>query len=127
MKKKILILRLSSFGDIILTFPLLNLLMKERNFVIDFAVKLEYSSIVKSHKAVNNVLVYDGSNLKSLKKEIKSNGYDYILDLHKNIRTIFLKSFQKSKVITFRKDSLKKIILVLFKINLLKIIKINSD
>lgn len=120
MHRKILILRLSSFGDIILTFPLLNLLAEAGNFKIDYAVKSEYAAIVKSHKAVSNVLVFKGKDLRNLKKEIKANNYDYILDLHNNIRTIYLKSFQKSKVITFKKDSLKKIILVLFKINLLK-------
>ncbi len=120
MQKKILILRLSSFGDIILTFPLLNLLMGEGDFIIDYAVKSEYSSLVKSHPAVKNILEYDGDNLKILKKKIKSENYDYIIDLHDNLRTIYLKSFQNSKVLTFRKDSLKKIILVLFKINLLR-------
>jgi heptosyltransferase-2 len=94
--------------------------MEESDFVIDFAVKAEYSSLVKSHNAVNEVLVYNGDNLNSLRKEIKSKKYDYILDLHNNFRTIFLKLFHKSKVVTFRKDSFKKIFLVLFKINLPK-------
>jgi len=120
MQKKILILRLSSFGDIILCFPLLNLLVKEENIIIDFAVRTEYAAIVKAHKAVRNVLLFSGDNLSNLKNEIKSNNYDYIIDLHNNLRTVYLKSFQKSKVITLKKDSLKKIILVLFKINLLK-------
>lgn len=120
MQKRILILRLSSFGDIILTFPLLNLLMKQKNFIIDFVVKSEYASLINSHPAVKKILEYNGKNLRVLRREIKSNNYDFIIDLHNNIRTIFLKLFQNSKVFTFKKDSVKKIILVLFKINLLK-------
>jgi len=50
LPQKILVIRLSSIGDIILTSPFLRILRKKvgDNARIDFAIKKEFSELVKS-------------------------------------------------------------------------------
>jgi ADP-heptose:LPS heptosyltransferase len=55
-----------------------------------------------------------------LKSEIKNDGYDLVLDIHKNFRSILLTLFSGLNVKRYRKDTIKKFLLVKFKINLFK-------
>lgn len=50
-------------------------------------------------------------------KEIREEEYDYIIDLHNNLRTLFLKILVESKYKTFKKLNFAKWLLVHFKIN----------
>ncbi len=118
--KKILIIRLSSFGDIILSFPLIKIL-KEKfpDAGIDYLTKKKYQEIVSLNPAIDNVLVY-GSKLSLSRKEIRENNYDLIIDIHKNFKSIFL-SFKNAKLVRrYRKENFKKFLLVKFKVNLFK-------
>jgi len=116
---KILIIRLSSFGDIILTFPLINHL-KELNpsSEIDFITKKEYAQLIKSFRKVDNLLCYGDKSIAKLRKIIRQNKYDLIIDLHNNFRSFFIKAFNKTKYITYKKGNIKKFLLIYFKLNL---------
>jgi heptosyltransferase-2 len=122
---KILAVRFSSLGDIVLTVPLLRKL-REKNpgAVIDYLTKQRYSQFLKELNYIDNVIeARDDINfreLKRLKSVISENKYDVIYDLHNNLKTLYLKIFQKSLIRTFRKYSLRKYIYVNLKINLLK-------
>lgn len=121
--KKILIIRLSSIGDIVLTSPILRIL---RNFLpdsrIDFLIRREYTELIKFNPNINNVIEFDTSQgLKGLyfiANEIKNNQYDLILDLHNNLRSNYIKFFSKAKFYTINKRTIKRFLLVKFKINL---------
>lgn len=124
---KILVIRFSSLGDIILTTPFLKIL--RQNFPesqIDFCVKKSYSEILKYNPNINNILEVDDNfkfdELRKLKKKIKEEHYGIVIDLHNNFRTFYLKLFLRfrAKILVFKKYSFKKFLMVNLKINLMK-------
>jgi heptosyltransferase-2 len=124
--KRILVIRLSSLGDIILTTPFLKVLREKfPNAQIDYLAKSEYTEVIKFNPNINEVIEADNSinfkGLRALKKQLKANSYDLIFDLHNNIRTFYLRLFfGGAKFIKFKKCSIRKFLLVKFKINLLR-------
>ncbi len=118
-KNKILIIRLSSLGDILLTTPLIrSLKLKFQNSEIDFLVRNEYLDAVRLNPDLNEIFIY--SDNKDLIEKLNSNNYDLILDLQNNLRSAKITSSLKGKISKFKKRSFKKFLLVNFKINLLK-------
>ena len=114
--KKILIIRLSSFGDIVLTFPFINeVRILYPDSVIDMVSKPQYVELTKLHPFIDNVIPFD----KAMKSLLEERNYDVVFDLQRNINS---RRIIPSGVKVFRviKESWKKIILVKFKINLLK-------
>jgi heptosyltransferase-2 len=125
--KRILVIRFSSLGDVILTSPFLRILrQKFPEAQIDFCTKTEYAEILKYNPNITNIIEADNDlnfgKLKILRKSRKENRYDLVIDLHNNLKTFYLKIFFRlhSKVLVFRKYSIRKFLLVKFKINLLK-------
>lgn len=128
MKKfnKILILRLSSLGDIILTTPLIKILKESfTDSKIDYCTKLSYSEILITNPYLSEIILLPDDigkgDLREVKEKIRNNNYDLIIDLHSNLRTFYLKLFLfKPKIISFKKYSIRKFLFVKFKINYLK-------
>ena len=123
--RRILVIRLSSLGDIILTTPLINLIQETFPLArIDFCTKEQYAFIVRSNPKIHKVIKAknDLSNnaLKDLRQLIKMSNYNMIIDVQNNLRSIYLRSFQDAETLVFRKYSLRKFLLVNFKINLMK-------
>ncbi len=114
--KKILVIRLSSFGDIILTFPFLNELRRlYPDTQIDFLVKEQYSELVRLHKFVDNIISFSDN----LKNNLNKNNYDVVFDLQANFKSSRILP-SNSKVFKVNKETWKKHLLVYTKINLLK-------
>jgi heptosyltransferase-2 len=117
--KKILIIRFSSLGDIILSFPLINALKKEYpESEIHYLTKSAYKAILELNQAISKIILFNDQPLSELKSEIKNGGYDLVLDIHKNFRSILHTLFSGLNVKRYRKDTIKKFLLVKFKINL---------
>ncbi|GAB4288602.1 MAG: glycosyltransferase family 9 protein [Ignavibacteriaceae bacterium] len=119
---RILVIRLSSLGDILLTTPLLRAL--KNNFPeseIDFLVKEEYKDTLRLNPNINRLLFY-GQGKNSVDKFISQykSYYDLIIDLQNNFRSAQLTLKLKSPVRRFKKYSFRKWLLVNTKINLLK-------
>jgi len=123
--RRILVIRLSSLGDIILTSPLIDLIQETFPLArIDFCTKEEYAYIFKSNPAVHKVIKAKSelnySALKDLRMLIKMSNYNIIIDAHNNLKSLYLRSIQDAKILIFKKYSIRKFLLVNFKINLLK-------
>jgi ADP-heptose:LPS heptosyltransferase len=115
---KILVIRLSSLGDIILTFPLLYKLRRQfPDAKVDFVTKPDYHEAVELCGIPDDILLLDKS-LSAMRSELKRRKYDLIIDLHKNLKSVYLKAFNCKKIKTVRKDNFKKFLLVNGKINL---------
>lgn len=115
--KKILIIRFSSIGDIVLTTPVLRCLKKQVEDVeIHFLTKKSFQSILSNNPYIDKIWLFD-KNLKSLIKELKSEGFDEIIDLHKNIRTQKIKNKLDIKSTSFNKLNAEKWLLTNLKIN----------
>jgi len=113
---KILILRFSSMGDILLATPLLDVLKKEYPVSqIDWVVLKKYSETLNTNPIIDKLMVFkDRVGLKKIKKEISGTDYDLIFDLHKNSKTRYLTRFRRN-VYSYNKRVFERFMLVHFK------------
>lgn len=119
----VLIIRLSSFGDVLLTTPLIRALKENHKDVrIDFIVREQYYDLLKLNPAVNQIYVYETNKqkIKELRSSLIRNRYNFVIDLQNNLRSRLLLRNIASSIVRFKKHSIKKFLLVKFKINLLK-------
>ncbi|MDD2634065.1 MAG: glycosyltransferase family 9 protein [Bacteroidales bacterium] len=113
---KFLIIRFSSIGDIVLTTPIARCLKQQvEGAVVHFLTKPTYASILKSNPYIDKVHVLDG--FYKTVGELRDEGFDYIIDLHKNIRTLRFKNKLKIMDFSFDKLNSEKFFLVKFKKN----------
>lgn len=92
---KVLMIRLGSLGDVVLTTPLPEAIKKAYpDAEVDYLVKKEYVQILEQNPYINKLIPFDskgtnkGLNGLLLKiKELKEGGYTHILDLHSNLRS----------------------------------------
>jgi len=116
-KLKILIVRLSSLGDILLTTPVLrSLKAKFPDAEIDFLVRERYADVIRYNPHLSTVLMYENTT----GSQIRKSGYTHILDLQGNLRSKRILSSVTAPVFSFRKYSFRKRLLVGTGINLLK-------
>jgi len=114
---KVLILRFSSIGDIVLTSPVMRCLNTQlENVEIHFATKKSYQSIVANNPYVHQVHVL-GENINDLIKELQEENFDYIIDLHNNLRTQIIKIRLRTKSFSVNKLNFEKWLLTQFKID----------
>ena len=121
--KKVLIIRLSSLGDILLSTPLIRTLKeKSPQMEIDFVLKERYKDILDLNPYLNKVFEYPDitGELTRLMEELKAGNYDLVLDLQNNFRSKKIVSFLRIPKLKFNKMDLRKMLLVHFKINRLK-------
>ena len=120
---KVLIIRLSSFGDVLLTTPLIRVLREyDKDAKIDFIVRKQYYDLLKLNPAINKILVYENDKKKiaALRASLLRNKYDLVIDLQNNLRSRLLLRGMRLIIFRFNKHSIRKFLLVKFKINLLK-------
>lgn len=121
--KKILIIRLSSLGDILLTTPFIRALKNfNPSLKIDFLLRSEYQDVLKFNPNLNELFFYTRNDFENLNliRKLRENQYDLIVDLQNNFRSRGILSKLKGEKIKFDKKSVQKILLVKAKINLLK-------
>ncbi len=116
--RKILVIRLSSIGDILLTTPLLRLLKKRfPQSEIGFVIKKQFVDLIRTNRNVDRILSFDSSagfsDLRRIKREIRELGYDLVIDIHKNFRSCYLRSgLLKAKVVGYSKYRLRRFLLI---------------
>jgi ADP-heptose:LPS heptosyltransferase len=84
--KKILIIRLSSMGDILLTTPLIRSLKKQNLIIqIDFLLKAEFFELVKNNPNLTNIYTYTKQSFEKqiLINTLISNNYEITSDQKK--------------------------------------------
>ena len=117
---KILVIRFSSIGDIVLTTPVLRCLHNQvPEAEIHFLTKKSFRNIVADNPYVHKVHVLTDS-FELMLHELKMEEYDHIIDLHHNLRTLRIKRFLKGvPAVAFKKLNIEKYLLTNLKINLL--------
>lgn len=115
---KILVIRLSSFGDIILTFPFLKRLKDTfPNSLVYYVTKSFYQNLVELSPHIDKIIIYN-DDLYFTRGLIRKIKFDYVFDLHKNFKSYFLTLFNKGRKYRYKKENFKKFLLIKFKINL---------
>ncbi|WP_456382026.1 glycosyltransferase family 9 protein [Persephonella sp.] len=109
--KKVLVVRLSSLGDVILASSVLDPLYSE-GYRVDFLTFKPFGELFSGDRRVNRIIQTDRKELSGISriKEFARNleSYDYIIDLHSNPRTFLLGLFSKGKVIRYRKNAIRR-------------------
>ncbi|MEN8191341.1 MAG: lipopolysaccharide heptosyltransferase II, partial [Bacteroidota bacterium] len=120
--KKILIIRLSALGDVLLTTPVIRSLKNNYSHIsIDFLVKENFKDAVNLNPNINDVFIYNESS--ELTEKLKQNNYDLVIDLQNNFRSKKIVKELELPFYKFVKPTLEKFLLVKFKINMLKDLK----
>ncbi|MDB4173780.1 glycosyltransferase family 9 protein [Bacteroidia bacterium] len=113
---KILVIRFSSIGDIVLTSPVLRWLAQIDGSEIHFLTKPQFANLVESNPHVQQVHTLFES-LKETISELNSNHFDIVIDLHKNYRSNKIAKALDVQILTFNKVNILKWLFVNFKIN----------
>lgn len=126
---KILIIRMSSIGDVILTTPVITELRKKYpDAIIDFIVLDKFYDSISLNPELNNIIKFEKEKykgyfgIKRFTNLIKKENYDVIIDLHSKIRSKLISQFLGVKTYRYKKRSWWKTLLVK-----LKLIRYNVD
>lgn len=85
---KVLIIRLSSIGDIILTTPVIRALKKQIQADVHFLCKKSFVPLLSEHPEVSKVWSYDVDQpFQDQIKPLKEEQFDHVVDLHRNLRS----------------------------------------
>lgn len=121
---KFLIIRFSSIGDIVLTTPVIrNLKTQVEGAEIHFLTKKAFLPVLEENPYLHKIHLFD-NNFKETVKELKSVNFDFIIDLHNNLRTTRFKFALNKVSYSFPKLNMEKWLMVNFKINRLPAVHI---
>ncbi len=116
---KILVVRFSSIGDIVLTSSVLRCLKQQiPHSTIHYFTKSIFTDLVYHNPNIDKVFGLT-ENWEEVIQQLKQENYDYVIDLHHNLRTKRLKIALKVPAFSFPKRNIKKFLFTKFKLNLL--------
>ncbi len=114
---KFLIIRFSSIGDIVLTTPVVRCLKQQvADAEVHYLTKFSFHKVIASNPYIDK-FYYLNNDWDLLLHELKEENYDYIIDLHHNLRTLKIKRALKVKSFSFNKLNFQKWLLTNIKIN----------
>lgn len=115
---KVLIIRFSSIGDIVLTTPVIRNLKEQmyEGVEIHYLTKNKFRSLVDSNPHISKVYGIDKSTNEVI-QELKTETYDYVIDLHRNLRSARVKRALNELSFSFEKLNWEKWLLVNFGID----------
>ena len=116
MSKKILIIRFSSIGDIVLTTPVVRVLHQQLNAEVHYLTKPAFALIVEANPYVSKVIPLSDDFRETISL-LKTENYDHIIDLHHNLRSKRIKIALGKPSSSFHKLNFEKWLIVNFKIN----------
>ncbi|NJN27925.1 MAG: glycosyltransferase family 9 protein [Cyclobacteriaceae bacterium] len=111
--KKILIIRFSSIGDIVLTSPVIRCLKKQLpDIQVHFCTKAEYTCLVEHNPYIDRLHLL-GDSLSKLKAQLKKEKFDFVVDLHHNLRSALIKWSLNAKSHSYSKLTLQRQLLAI--------------
>lgn len=114
---KVLVIRFSSIGDIVLTTPVLRCIKQQlKDVELHFITKQQFISVIENNPYVDKFHTINQS-LAEIIPQLKKENFDYIIDLHHNARTLKLKLALGKKSFSFNKLNWQKFLIVNFKKN----------
>lgn len=119
---KILVIRFSSIGDIVLTSPIVRCLKKQiKNCEIHFLTKQQNAVILQNNPYISKVYTLQTSfhSKQEMINELRKENYVFVVDLQKNLRSFRIKLSLRKPNASFPKLNLKKWLLVHCKKNCL--------
>lgn len=117
--KKVLIIRFSSIGDIVLTSPVVRCLKTQSpGTEIHYLTKKQYQPVLSSNPYIDRTWLFD-DDFEGLIPRLRKEKFSFIIDLHKNIRSRFVVIKLGKPSASFPKLNFRKWLLVNARINLM--------
>ncbi len=102
---KILVVRLSSIGDVVLTTPVLRSIKTAfPDCELHFLVKPKFFDAIRHNRRLDKIYLFEPGVAKALRNE----NYDWVFDLQKNVRSFLLCRRLGAKRATIDKQNVKK-------------------
>ncbi|MCB9027024.1 MAG: glycosyltransferase family 9 protein [Bdellovibrionaceae bacterium] len=127
--KKVLIIRLSSLGDILQCLPAADLIKQEwPDCQLHWCVKKDFASSLKPCSSINQIHIYDKNtglwNFMKMSWKLRQENYTHIYDAHSNLRShlasiILRLSRSRTQFIRRSKQRIQRWLLFQFRISLL--------
>lgn len=117
---KFLIIRFSSIGDIVLTTPVIRCLKQQVDDAeVHYLTKNSFGEIIENNPYISKVHLLH-NNLNDVINDLKKENFDYIIDLHNNLRTLKIKrALREIPSFSFNKLNIEKWLLTALKINVM--------
>lgn len=114
---KILVIRFSSIGDIVLTTPVLRCIKKQLpQAQLHFVTKATFARVLQGNPYIDKLIVIE-KEITEVLTELKDESYTHIIDLHNNLRSKRLKMALRAKAEAFNKRNVDKWLLVNLKLD----------
>lgn len=116
MPLKVLVIRFSSIGDIVLTTPVVRCLKTQRpDIELHYVTKASYRFLIADNPYIDKIHVLEES-LWGLIGKLRQEKFDVIIDLHNNLRTLQLKTALGVESYSFNKLNWEKWLFVNLKV-----------
>lgn len=109
--RKILVIRLSSLGDIVLTLPVFKALRQaDPDARITALVKEQFADLLANNTDIDQVMMLKrNESLSSIIQRVRQEKFDAVIDLHANLRSRIISLFSgASKRVRYRKAALAR-------------------
>lgn len=116
---KVLILRFSSIGDMVLTTPVLRCVKKQRPDIdLHYCTKRVFADVL-AHSPFVDKWHYLDDSLPDLIRQLRAERFDYVIDLHNNLRTRLIKTALGVRCTTVDKLNWRKWLYVRWKLDIM--------
>lgn len=116
MRKKILVVRFSSIGDIVLTSPVVRCLHEQLDAEVYVITKDAFAGMYRNNPHVHKVITIQ-SKVSEARAELEAVKFDFVVDLHHNLRSAQVKRICKAPSASFPKLNVEKFLYVKLGIN----------
>ena len=126
MPPKVLIVRFSSIGDIVLTTPVIRCVKRQTESEVHFLTKRSFAATLRHNPYIDRLWTID-RHVSEVATELCAVGFTHLIDLHGNLRTLELKARlsraallgrrRPPRVATFDKLNWQKLLLTRFRID----------
>ncbi len=115
---KVLVIRFSSIGDIVLTTPVVRALKQQLygDTTVHYLTKKTFVPILENNPYIDKVYSID-KEIAEIEDDLLNEGYTQIIDLHFNLRSAQVKRLLRITHFSVKKLNFKKMLLVVFGIN----------
>jgi len=116
---KFLIIRFSSIGDIVLTTPVVRCLKTQLvTAEVHYLTKKSFAPLFAANPYIDK-MHYLENDLAGVIDQLKQEDFDYVIDLHHNLRTLKVKRALGKQSFSFNKLNIEKWVMVNFKWNIM--------
>lgn len=113
---KILIIRFSSIGDIVLTTPVIRCVKQQVNASVHYLTKPQYRDVLIGNPYIDKLHLLD-ENIFDTITALRKEKFDFVIDLQHSQRSFLVKKMLFAKTESFNKQNIQKWLLVNFKVN----------